>query len=332
MAKYLFVYHGGENPETDEEIAQVMDEWGSWFGTMGAAVIDGGNPVGLSSTVNPDGSVTDNGGANPATGYSLIEAGDLDDAIAKAVDRLSCTLELNKGGIPMPETVTTDPVRLKQILINVVGNAIKFTDEGEVVLNVDCASQTSRQTTLLDVVRSPLERLVAALDGRPRLVEQSAPQGGLVSGSSTLIRLDGWTWEDLAAVTPAAAPPAPSRQMRAPSSERPAPVSRSNRAPWRMQVTCPPTSSPDERGNSSWLHSSCKAKTRSPTWASRILSPSSSTWSIVPAGKSSRRATVGSSPKTSSPTSASAIARRSAGVGLVTVSDRKSAITSSRPR
>jgi len=84
MAKYLFVYHGGENPQSEAEVAEVLDAWGAWFGTMGAAVIDGGNPVGQSYTINGDGSVTDNGGANPASGYSLIEAGDLDDAIAKA--------------------------------------------------------------------------------------------------------------------------------------------------------------------------------------------------------------------------------------------------------
>ena len=45
MPKYLFVYHGGENPKTDEEVAKVLDEWGEWMGGMGAAVIDGGNPV-----------------------------------------------------------------------------------------------------------------------------------------------------------------------------------------------------------------------------------------------------------------------------------------------
>ena len=84
MAKYLFVYHGGENPETEEDIAEVLDAWGNWLGSMGAAVIDGGNPVGMSMTVNPDGSVTDNGGANPATGYGLIEAADQADAVAKA--------------------------------------------------------------------------------------------------------------------------------------------------------------------------------------------------------------------------------------------------------
>jgi len=43
MAKYLFAYHGGENPETEEEVAKVLDDWGAWFGSMGAAVIDGGD-------------------------------------------------------------------------------------------------------------------------------------------------------------------------------------------------------------------------------------------------------------------------------------------------
>ncbi|MGD9601588.1 MAG: hypothetical protein AB7O21_18675 [Gammaproteobacteria bacterium] len=84
MAKYLFVYHGGKPPSTPEEGRQAMDAWGKWFGSMGHAVIDGGNPVGKSSTVNPDGSLSPTGGANPATGYSLIEAASLEDAHAKA--------------------------------------------------------------------------------------------------------------------------------------------------------------------------------------------------------------------------------------------------------
>ncbi|MEM6511743.1 MAG: hypothetical protein AAF660_01915 [Pseudomonadota bacterium] len=84
MPKYLFVYHGGENPETEEEVARVLDDWGQWMGGMGAAVIDGGNPVGLSKTVTPDGTVHDNGGANPASGYGIFDASDEADAIAKA--------------------------------------------------------------------------------------------------------------------------------------------------------------------------------------------------------------------------------------------------------
>ena len=84
MAKYLFVYHGAKPPSTPAESRATMDAWGEWFSALGAAVIDGGNPVGPSSTVKPDGSLTAGGGANPAVGYSLIEASSLQDAHKKA--------------------------------------------------------------------------------------------------------------------------------------------------------------------------------------------------------------------------------------------------------
>jgi len=100
MAKYLFVYHGGEDPETEAELAEVLDDWGRWLGSMGSAVIDGGNPVGKSVTVHPDGSVTDDGGANPASGYGLFEAADLDDALAKAK---GCPILKAKGSIEIAE-------------------------------------------------------------------------------------------------------------------------------------------------------------------------------------------------------------------------------------
>ncbi|MDH4071807.1 MAG: hypothetical protein OEV41_01735 [Gammaproteobacteria bacterium] len=102
MAKYLFVYHGGKNPETEAEIAAVMDAWGNWLGSMGAAVIDGGNPVGKSSTVNPDGSVAANGGSNPASGYGLFEAASLDDALAKAK---GCPILKDGGSVELAECI-----------------------------------------------------------------------------------------------------------------------------------------------------------------------------------------------------------------------------------
>ena len=102
MAKYLFVYHGGKKAESEEDLAKGLDAWGKWFGSMGAAVIDGGNPVGESSTVNPDGSVSNNGGANPASGYSLIEAADLDDALAKAK---GCPILVGGGSIEVAEAI-----------------------------------------------------------------------------------------------------------------------------------------------------------------------------------------------------------------------------------
>jgi hypothetical protein len=84
MAKYLFVYHGGKKPDNEAEMTEVMDKWGKWFGSLGSAVVDGGNPVGKSFTVSSDGSVVDNGGANPVSGYGLFEALDLEDALTKA--------------------------------------------------------------------------------------------------------------------------------------------------------------------------------------------------------------------------------------------------------
>ena len=84
MPKYLYVYHGGgDMPESEEEGAKVMQEWMAWFGTLGDAVVDGGNPTTIARTVSAGG-VADGGGSNPTTGYSVVSAASIDDAVAKA--------------------------------------------------------------------------------------------------------------------------------------------------------------------------------------------------------------------------------------------------------
>ena len=102
MAKYLFVYHGGKMPETEEEGQRVMQAWGEWLGGMGESVVDGGNPVGMSSTVNSDGSVASDGGSNPASGYSLISANSLDEALNKAK---GCPILEAGGSVEVAEAI-----------------------------------------------------------------------------------------------------------------------------------------------------------------------------------------------------------------------------------
>lgn len=102
MAKFLFVYHGGKTPSDAGEVKNVMDAWGAWFGALGSAVIDGGNPVGKASTVKPDGSLVDGAGPNPASGYSLIEAASLADAHTKAK---GCPLLKSGGSIEIAQAM-----------------------------------------------------------------------------------------------------------------------------------------------------------------------------------------------------------------------------------
>ena len=82
MAKFVYVYTGGQMAATPEEQEKAMQEWGAWFGTLGDSVTDMGNPFGASATVSPNG--TTEGGNSGAGGYSIVSADSLDDATAKA--------------------------------------------------------------------------------------------------------------------------------------------------------------------------------------------------------------------------------------------------------
>ena len=83
MTKFMYIFHGGNRPETPEEGEKVMAEWNAWFESMGSAVTSPGGPAGMSKTVRKGG-IDDNGGANPVSGVTIVEARDQDTAVRMA--------------------------------------------------------------------------------------------------------------------------------------------------------------------------------------------------------------------------------------------------------
>ncbi len=92
---------------------------------------------------------------NDVLDFSKVESGkleleeiafDLPDCVAETLKNLALKahekrLELAcRIGEGVPQQVLGDPGRLRQILLNLVGNAIKFTEKGEVVLEVRAAA------------------------------------------------------------------------------------------------------------------------------------------------------------------------------------------------
>jgi PAS domain S-box-containing protein len=88
---------------------------------------------------------------NDILDFSKIEAGKLDlesvefplaECIRRAFQMLALRAEENKLELAcriepgLPEYVRGDPGRLRQILVNLIGNAIKFTESGEIFVNV----------------------------------------------------------------------------------------------------------------------------------------------------------------------------------------------------
>jgi signal transduction histidine kinase/DNA-binding response OmpR family regulator len=103
---------------------------------------------------------------NDILDVSRMEAGKLEldpidfnlrDAVGDAAR--SVALRAHQKGLELivdidssvPAAVKADPGRLRQVLVNLLGNAIKFTDKGEVVLRVTTEKPTSDRSVVLHV-------------------------------------------------------------------------------------------------------------------------------------------------------------------------------------
>ncbi len=95
--------------------------------------------------------------------FSKIEAGKLDivamdfslrDFIGNTMSTLA--VHAHRKGLELiydipsttPDALTGDPGRLRQVLVNVVGNSVKFTDRGEVVVRVETDSEDENELRL----------------------------------------------------------------------------------------------------------------------------------------------------------------------------------------
>lgn len=102
MAKYVLLYSGGQMGATPAEQQKQLQAWGAWFGKLGKAVVDGGNPFSDKvKTVASDARVKDGATGQRATGYSILEAGSIDAAADMAK---GCPVLQSGGQITVYET------------------------------------------------------------------------------------------------------------------------------------------------------------------------------------------------------------------------------------
>ncbi|MDB5130543.1 MAG: rcsC 4 [Mucilaginibacter sp.] len=103
---------------------------------------------------------------NDVLDFSKIESGSMDieaqdfdlrdsiegvlDVFAGKASKIDLVYQIDHN---LPSQIISDPLRLRQILINLVSNAIKFTNKGEVFIGVKIAEQNNEDLTLEFSVR-----------------------------------------------------------------------------------------------------------------------------------------------------------------------------------
>ena len=85
MANFVLLYSCGSMPETQAEQAAVIQAWTAWYGELGSAVVDAGNPfTPVAKSIASDGTVSEGPVGTMASGYTVIKADSLDAAVQVA--------------------------------------------------------------------------------------------------------------------------------------------------------------------------------------------------------------------------------------------------------
>ena len=105
---------------------------------------------------------------NDILDFSKIEAGKLDMesvpfALDEVLDNLATVVgvKTNEKGLELlflrrpdvPDILVGDPLRLGQVLINLANNAVKFTEEGEILIEIRLVESTGSEATLEFAIR-----------------------------------------------------------------------------------------------------------------------------------------------------------------------------------
>ena len=109
---------------------------------------------------------------NDILDFSKIEAGKLtieniSFKLKDILDHMSnlISIKAEEKGIELvfdiekniPQDLIGDPLRLKQILINLANNAVKFTDQGQIIVKIECMSFPSHDTTDTTILKFSIQ-------------------------------------------------------------------------------------------------------------------------------------------------------------------------------